>query len=200
MIRNLHLADYITLLNGFCGFTSVLSSVRYALTGHEHYIVRAMLLTPLGLFFDFMDGRVARWRNKSSLMGQELDSLADLVSFGVAPATVGFALGLQTTFDTLILTFFFLCGLTRLARFNVTVTNIPKDAKGKAKYFEGTPIPTTLVIVGFMALSYYCGRTHQDIVGGVVLESTAFEFHPAALVFALSGSAMISKSLKVPKL
>lgn len=194
------MADYITLLNGFCGFTSVISSVRYALTGHDQYIIRAMMLTPLGLFFDFMDGRVARWRNKSSLMGQELDSLADLVSFGVAPATVGFALGLQTTFDTFILTFFFLCGLTRLARFNVTVTNIPKDAKGKTKYFEGTPIPTTLVIVGLMALCFYSGQTHQNLIGGLALQDTFLEFHPAALMFALSGCAMISKSLKVPKL
>lgn len=200
MVRNLHMADYITLLNGFCGFTSIISSLRYVMTGNEHYVIRAMVLTPLGLFFDFMDGRVARWRNKSSLMGQELDSLADLVSFGVAPASIGFVLGLQTTVDTLILTYFFLCGLTRLARFNVTVANIPKDAGGKAKYFEGTPIPTTLFIVGLMALSYYCGRTHDDIVGGLWLEPTRFEFHPAGLIFALSGCAMISKSLKVPKI
>ena len=60
---------------------SVFSSLRYCLgdaDAHEN-IWLALFLLPFGLFFDFLDGRVARWRNKSSLMGQELDSLADLV-------------------------------------------------------------------------------------------------------------------------
>ena len=66
---------------GFCGFMSILSSLRYALgppDDHTHIYI-ALALIPAGLFFDFMDGKVARWRKKSSLMGQELDSLADLV-------------------------------------------------------------------------------------------------------------------------
>jgi CDP-diacylglycerol--serine O-phosphatidyltransferase len=200
LIRNLHMADFITLLNGFCGFTSIISSMRYALTGSPSYIVRAMLLIPLGLFFDFMDGRVARWRNKSSLMGQELDSLADLISFGVAPATAAFALGLQTTLDTVLLGVFVLCGLTRLARFNVTVANIPKDKKGKAKYFEGTPIPTTLGLVIAMYICWTEGWVHDRVVFGTVLQNSILEFHPAVGFFVLSGSAMISKSLKVPKI
>lgn len=60
---------------------SVFSSLRYCLSdGSSYYHVwLALVLLPFGLFFDFLDGRVARWRNKSSLMGQELDSLADLV-------------------------------------------------------------------------------------------------------------------------
>ncbi len=81
LIRAYHLADCITLLNGFCGFTSILSSMRYCLgpptATTDLYIALAFM--PLGLFFDFFDGKVARWRGKSSLMGQELDSLADLV-------------------------------------------------------------------------------------------------------------------------
>ncbi|MCJ1264328.1 CDP-diacylglycerol-serine O-phosphatidyltransferase [Lobaria immixta] len=208
MIKALHLADLITELNGnsilwfshifnalipplcpgFCGFMSILSSMRYCLGPPDSYgpIWAALAFMPFGLFFDFMDGKVARWRGKSSLMGQELDSLADLmiisgsedgkkqanstgsclapgirssaqppsnpaVSFGVSPAVCAFALGLRTPLDTLLLSFFVLCGLTRLARFNVTVANVPKDATGKSKYFEGTPIPTSLGIVAAMA-------------------------------------------------
>jgi CDP-diacylglycerol--serine O-phosphatidyltransferase len=154
----------------------------------------------MGLVFDFLDGRVARWRGKSSLMGQELDSLADLISFGVAPATVGFALGLQTTLDTILLSFFVLCGLTRLARFNVTVANLPKDASGKSMYFEGTPIPTSLVLVSAMLLCHLIGATGEHIPLGVVLDGTLFGFHPISLVFFAHGCAMISKSLKIPKL
>lgn len=202
MIRNLHMADFITLLNGCCGFMSVLSSVSYAISQRQdpHFIVRALYLVPLGLFFDFLDGRVARLRNKSSLMGQELDSLADLISFGVGPATAAFTLGFNTFIDTSVLTVFVLCGLTRLARFNVTVANIPKDAGGKSKYFEGTPIPTTLVLVGIMYYWQLNGWVHENLPFGLALEGTPFEFHPMALLFLLSGSAMISKSLKVPKI
>ncbi|KAL8881291.1 MAG: hypothetical protein Q9198_001479 [Flavoplaca austrocitrina] len=75
--------DLITELNGFCGFMSILSSMRYCLGSPTSYgpIYVALAFIPFGLFFDFMDGKVARWRKKSSLMGQELDSLADLVRF-----------------------------------------------------------------------------------------------------------------------
>jgi CDP-diacylglycerol--serine O-phosphatidyltransferase len=82
MVRALHLADLITELNGFCGAMSIFSSLRYCLGDDPRDLTQlylAMLFVPFGLFFDFMDGKVARWRKKSSLMGQELDSLADLV-------------------------------------------------------------------------------------------------------------------------
>lgn len=201
MIRILHLADLITELNGFCGIMSIFSSLRYCLgspsdTGN---LYAALGFIPFGLFFDFMDGRVARWRKKSSLMGQELDSLADLISFGVAPAVAAFALGVRTPVDHLILTFFALCGLTRLARFNVTVANVPKDGSGKSRYFEGTPIPTT---TGFTAMAAYWiskGWILEDIPLGVWLRGSVFEFHPIAGLFLLWGCLMTSKSIKVPK-
>merc|ERR1712000_169916 len=130
LIRAMHLADLITELNGFCGVMSIFSSLRYCLGSPSSHgnLWLAMFLMPLGLFFDFMDGKVARWRKKSSLMGQELDSLADLISFGVAPAMAAFTIGMRSLADTVLLTFFVLCGLTRLARFNVTVSTLPKDA------------------------------------------------------------------------
>jgi CDP-diacylglycerol--serine O-phosphatidyltransferase len=86
LIKAMHLADLITEMNGFCGVMSVFSSMRYmADPTHRGYMWASLAFMPFGLFFDFMDGKVARWRKKSSAMGQELDSLADLVCFLPAP-------------------------------------------------------------------------------------------------------------------
>ncbi|KAF3490492.1 CDP-diacylglycerol--serine O-phosphatidyltransferase [Arthroderma uncinatum] len=186
--RALHLADFITELN----VMSIFSSMRYCLgESHQHgNIWMALGFIPFGLFFDFMDGKVARWRQKSSLMGQELDSLADLVSFGVSPAAAAFAIGIRSPADHVLLTIFVLCGLTRLARFNVTVATLPKDKTGKSKYFEGTPIPTTLVIVGIMAYWLSQGWILEDIPLGVMFPGTVFEFHPVVGMFLVSGCLM----------
>ncbi|KAL0634608.1 CDP-diacylglycerol-serine O-phosphatidyltransferase [Maublancomyces gigas] len=201
MIRALHMADLITELNGFCGAMSIFSSLRYCLGSPDDlsHLYVAMTFMPFGLFFDFMDGKVARWRKKSSLMGQELDSLADLISFGMAPASCAFALGFRTFLDTIFLTFFVLCGLSRLARFNVTVQSLPKDATGKSQYFEGTPIPTTLSIVSLMAYWASKGWLLESLPLGSV-GTGLLEFHPAVLVFMASGCAMVSKSIHIPKI
>lgn len=201
LIKALHLADLVTELNGFCGVMSVFSSMRYCLGDPTEYgaIWAALGFMPFGLFFDFMDGKIARWRKKSSLMGQELDSLADLISFGLAPAAAAFALGIRTSLDHLFLAFFVLCGLTRLARFNVTVAVLPKDKSGKSKYFEGTPIPTTLAIVSLMAYWVSQSWTHENIPFGLLAEGTIFEFHPIVLMFALHGCLMVSKTIHIPK-
>ncbi|KAE8147203.1 CDP-diacylglycerol--serine O-phosphatidyltransferase [Aspergillus avenaceus] len=201
MVRALHLADLVTELNGFCGVMSVLSSMRYCLGDPNDYsaIWSALGFMPFGLFFDFMDGKIARWRKKSSLMGQELDSLADLISFGMAPAAAAFALGVRTTADHILLAFFVLCGLTRLARFNVTVAVLPKDKTGKSQYFEGTPIPTTLSIASLMAYWVSQGWVQEDLPLGLAAQGTPFEFHPVALLFVLHGCLMVSKSIHIPK-
>lgn len=199
LVRNLHMADFITLLNGFSGFYSIVSCLRFALTGKTHYVTRAQFFVLLGLFFDFFDGRVARLRSKSSLMGQELDSLADLISFGVSPAIIAFSIGFRSTVDTLILAFWVLCGLTRLARFNVSTNNIPKDSTGKIQYFEGLPVPTNLIWVGFMAALVYLGKILDQLPGGFVFEGTSFRFHRICIFFILQGCGEISKSLKIPK-
>ncbi|KAJ5706952.1 CDP-alcohol phosphatidyltransferase [Penicillium malachiteum] len=198
MVKALHLADFVTLLN----VMSVFSSIRYCLGDPSDVgnVYAAIGLSWLGGWFDLMDGKIARWRKKSSLMGQELDSLADLISFGLAPAVVAFALGLRTNVDHILLTFFVLCGLTRLARFNVTVAMLPKDKTGKSKYFEGTPIPTSLSITMFMAFWAYNGWTHENLPLGVFAEGSLLEFHPIALLFVVQGCLMVSKTLRVPKL
>jgi len=200
-VKAMHLADLITELNGFCGIMSIFSSMRYCLGPPDAYgnLYAALAFLPFGLFFDFMDGKVARWRKKASLMGQELDSLADLISFGAAPAVVAFALGMRTPVDHILLGFFVLCGLSRLARFNVTAGSIPKDANGKAKYFEGTPIPTTLGLDAMMAYWVYNGWVLENIPLGTIATGTALEFHPIVLLFCAHGSLMVSRTLHVPK-
>jgi len=202
LIRAMHLADVITEMNGFCGVMSIFSSMRYMLgdPSHTGNLWAALAFMPFGLFFDFMDGKVARWRKKSSLMGQELDSLADLISFGVSPAAAAFAIGIRTPVDHLLLTLFVLCGLTRLARFNVTVQALPKDATGKSKYFEGTPIPTTLSIAALMSYWVSKGWVLENIPFGVLGKGSWWEVHPVVGLFLVSGCLMTSRSLKVPKL
>jgi CDP-diacylglycerol--serine O-phosphatidyltransferase len=181
---------------------SILSSMHYCLGDPTNTtsLWLALGFMPFGLFFDFFDGKVARWRKKSSLMGQELDSLADLISFGVAPGAAAFAIGFRTPLDHVLLTFFVLCGLTRLARFNVTVAMLPKDETGKSKYFEGTPIPfACLTVSTFMALWVYQGWILDDLPFGTLLAGTILEFHPVALLFVVNGSLMVSKTVHVPK-
>lgn len=146
-----------------------------------------------------MDGKVARWRKKSSMMGQELDSLADLISFGVAPAAVAFSIGIRTTVDHVLLAFFVLCGLTRLARFNVTTAVIPKDKTGKASYFEGTPIPTSLGLDALMAYWISQDWILDSLPLGTWFTDTAYELHPIALLFVLHGCLMTSKTIHIPK-
>ncbi|KAF2259962.1 phosphatidylserine synthase [Lojkania enalia] len=202
LVRALHMADFITELNGFCGVMSVFSSLRYCVGDDPHdfsNLYLALGFIPLGLFFDFMDGKVARWRRKASLMGQELDSLADLISFGVAPAAAAFSLGLRTPLDHLLLAFFVLCGLTRLARFNVTVALLPKDASGKSKYFEGTPIPTSLALASVMAFWLWNGWVLEDVPLGVWAKGGVLECHPVVGLWVLHGCLMVSKTVRIPK-
>jgi len=197
MIRSFVLADFLTLGNGFCGSGSVLAAMNYLVTGEERWLVLAMGLLPVALVFDFADGRVARWRRRTSLLGADLDSLADVISFGLAPAALGFAAGLRGSLDVAILLYFVACGISRLARFNATSTALA-DESGKVKYFEGTPIPSSVLIVIFLGVLHFQDRLGPDMwlgswnIGGLVL-------HPVALVYALSGSAMIS-TIRVPKI
>lgn len=112
---------------------------------------------------------------------------------------VAFTIGCRSLVDTAGLTFFVLCGLTRLARFNVTVSVLPKDATGKSKYFEGTPIPTSLGLDALMAYWVYNGWILQNVPFGTWLGGSALEFHPAVLLFMVHGCLMTSKTIRIPK-
>jgi CDP-diacylglycerol--serine O-phosphatidyltransferase len=112
---------------------------------------------------------------------------------------VAFTLGLRSVVDTLGLTFFVLCGLTRLARFNVTVSTLPKDATGKSKFFEGTPIPTSLGVDAVMAYWVHRRWILEDVPLGVWAQGTPLEFHPVVLLFVVHGCLMTSRTIRIPK-
>jgi CDP-diacylglycerol--serine O-phosphatidyltransferase len=197
MIRSFVLADFLTLGNGFCGSGSVLAAMQYLVTGDAGWLVTSMMLLPVALAFDFADGRVARWRRRASMLGADLDSLADVISFGLAPAALGFAAGLRGALDVAILLYFVACGISRLARFNATADAL-SDASGKVKYFEGTPIPSSVLIVIVLAVLHFMDRLGPDMwLGSWTI--AGLELHPLTLIFAASGSAMIS-TLRVPKI
>ena len=197
MIRDFQLADLFTLGNGFAGAGAVLAVMQYLVTRSETWLWTAFALFPVCLALDFLDGRIARWRGKQSHMGQELDSLADVVSFGVAPAALAFALGLNRNLDVPILLFFVGCGISRLARYNVTAASLSGEG-GKVKHFEGTPIPTSLALVLVLFLLARAGRIHDDLPFGTI-ELGTLTLHPLSLLWFASGSAMISKTLRIPK-
>jgi CDP-diacylglycerol--serine O-phosphatidyltransferase len=137
---------------GFCGVGAIFESMKYLSTNETRHIYLAALLVPVALVFDVLDGRIARWRHEASPMGRELDSLADVISFGVAPAAIAFAAGVNSRLDQAMLLFFTGCGVSRLARYNVTAESLSTET-GKVTYFEGTPIPTTIVPLGALMLA-----------------------------------------------
>ncbi|HSD17794.1 MAG TPA: CDP-alcohol phosphatidyltransferase family protein [Thermomonas sp.] len=197
MLRDFHLADWFTLANAFCGTGAVFAAMRFLQDGVVRDLLVGMALIPLAFVFDALDGRIARWRKVSSTLGRELDSLADVISFGVAPAALAYACGLQGGWDWVVLSYFVGCGVSRLARYNVTAETLA-DGGDKVKYFEGTPIPTSVAIVGLLAWLAWSDRIGAALPFGV-LQAGPWQLHPLVLVFALSGSLMISKTLRIPK-
>jgi CDP-diacylglycerol--serine O-phosphatidyltransferase len=197
MIRGFHLADFLTLGNAACGVGAVLLAMLHAASGERLHFLLAAALAPAAFAFDVLDGRVARMRHQHSALGRELDSLADVISFGVAPAALGFAAGLRGGWDVAILVYFVCCGVSRLARYNVTAESL-SGAEGKVKYFEGTPIPTSVVLTAVLAVAAWNDRLGESLYGGAW--QAGWTLHPLALLFALSGTLMISKTLRIPKL
>ena len=109
----------------------------------------------------------------------------------VAPTAIAFAAGVNTPLDQVILLFFAGCGVSRLARYNVTAESLSAQ-KGKVEFFEGTPIPTSIVPLGILMLAFHSGHLYRVTLLGV-------EWHLIALLFFVSGSLMISKTLRIPK-
>ncbi len=197
MLRDFHLADWFTLANAFCGTGAVFASMRFLQEGRVGDLLLGMALIPLAFIFDALDGRVARWRKSSSTLGRELDSLADVISFGVAPAALAYACGMQGGWDWLVLSYFVGCGVSRLARYNVTAEALSGEGD-KVPYFEGTPIPTSLALVVVLAIAAAMGRIGEQVWLGSV-QLGPWQLHPLVLIFALSGSLMISKTIRIPK-
>lgn len=196
MIRDFHLADWFTLVNAICGIGALFSIMTFLELDDVRHVYFACALVFAALVFDILDGKIARWRQKTSSLGRELDSLADVISFGVAPAIIAYGCGMQGFYDRIVLGYFVACGVSRLARFNVTAEAL-SDESGKVKYFEGTPIPTSIVLVLTMAIAAWAGAIRDYLWFGE-MKMFGFTLHPLVLMFAVSGSLMISR-FRIPK-
>lgn len=183
LLKMLSLADLLTLGNSSCGVLSIINSISYNLTKDSNYTRNSILLLFLSLIFDVMDGKIARLFSQS-LIGKDLDSLADVISFGVAPAVFGFCHGLNSRLDIILLVFFVNCGVLRLARYNSTVQENSKN--GKVVFFEGTPIPSTVLIPTLVYFRFFS----MEFSG----------LHLGSLVYLLSGFLQASKRIKIRKL
>ncbi len=191
MIREFHLADWFTLANAVCGTGAVFSMMTYLQTSDVRHVHFACGMVVAAGVFDLLDGRIARWRQKTSAMGRELDSLADVISFGVAPAVIGYGCGMQGLYDRIVLAYFVACGVSRLARYNITAEAL-SEGGDKVKYFEGTPIPSSLLLVMLMFAAAAQGALGESLWFGQVLFA-GFTLHPLVLFFAVSGSLMVSR-------
>ena len=198
MVRGFHLADFFTLANAACGVGIIFLAMVYIVNASAAHFYAAAALAPLALVFDVFDGRIARWRHTHSALGRELDSLADVISFGVAPAALGFAAGMRGGWDAVILIYFVCCGVSRLARYNVTAESLSQGGD-KVAYFEGTPIPTSVLLVAILALLAWKDSLGEQLYGGTWALGP-WDLHPLALMFLASGTLMISKTLRIPKL
>lgn len=134
ILRIIKVADLFTIANLCCGILAIFSAY------NENYTIASLSML-LAIVMDTVDGKVAKLMNQTNRFGRELDSLADLVSFGVAPAAMYHALREPGTAIVLILILFIVCGMLRLARYNIS-TN---------EGFEGIPI----TVNGFLFPSLY---------------------------------------------
>jgi CDP-diacylglycerol--serine O-phosphatidyltransferase len=137
------LPNLFTTGNLFCGFWAIVSVFQ------EKFFLAAIAIL-LASVFDLLDGKVARLSGATSKFGVQYDSLADLVSFGVAPAVLAFSWALRPfgQLGWLAAFLFVFCGAFRLARFNVM------SASGETKYFKGLPIPAAATLIALTILLY----------------------------------------------
>lgn len=162
------LPTLFTAGNIFLGFISVMESIQGAIlardgtVGAEHHLDIAAITIGLAFLLDGLDGRIARMTNTTSDFGREMDSLADVISFGIAPAVLAFVWGVEfidpglgaaihdqiLRIGSFVSFVFLLCGAARLARFNVQKHPVPKNpGRPDRKYFVGLPIPAAASMV-----------------------------------------------------
>jgi CDP-diacylglycerol--serine O-phosphatidyltransferase len=151
------LPNLITTAGLFCGFYSIIASLR------GDFFVAAIAIMAANVF-DVLDGRVARVTHTTSRFGIEYDSLCDLVAFGVAPGILVYRWALEPwgTFGWLAASLYLTCGALRLARFNVQLDNVEK------RHFIGLPIPAAAEVVASTVVLYYFfggeGATYRHLL------------------------------------
>jgi len=165
--------NLFTIMNMFCGFLSVINSSE----GNFYY---ASILIILAGIFDAMDGLAARITKSASEFGVELDSLSDLISFGIAPAFLIYKIKLYSFFEIgiLISAFYLITAALRLARFNIQLVGFEKT------HFSGLPSPLGAMTVASFVLTFY-----DNSIGHFVgMSGTYFVF-----IAIIIGFLMISK-------
>jgi CDP-diacylglycerol--serine O-phosphatidyltransferase len=198
MLRSYTTADLFTIGNATCGTLSILLCLDYIAEANNRFLWIAFILLLAALFFDIFDGYWARRSGRQSVLGADLDSLSDIISFGVAPAVLGFTLGMRGGWDMMILAFFVVWGISRLARFNVTAETLSAGT-GKVKYFEGTPIPSSILIVILLGVAFSTHAIDNDLWFGSYRVISLATLHPLTLIYLLSGLGMISATIRIPK-
>jgi len=168
------LPSMFTAVNIAAGFYAITQSLEGSALQPHHFDYAALAIG-LAIPFDALDGRIARLTSTESEFGRELDSLADVITFGVAPSILAFAWGFRALpmsmnhdlrlklvqFGAFVCFLFLLCGASRLARFNISVNPIPNNpGRPGRKYFVGMPIPAAAGIVaavvhGFIGLPIF---------------------------------------------
>jgi CDP-diacylglycerol--serine O-phosphatidyltransferase len=198
MLRSYTVADLFTIGNATCGTISIFLCLNYIAEGRNQFFWIAFILLFAALFFDIFDGYWARRSHRQSILGADLDSLSDIISFGVAPAVLGFTLGMRGAWDMVILAFFVVCGISRLARFNVTAAAL-SEGTGKVKYFEGTPIPTSIIIVVVLGIAFWQHAVEENLWFGGYRVLGLATLHPLTFVYLINGMGMISATIRIPK-
>lgn len=207
------LPNLVTLASVFCG----ISSIRIVATGNrgDSDLQRAAVLLLFAMVFDLLDGRVARMTRTQSAFGLQLDSLADVISFGVAPALLMYK---WTLFRLPVVGFlaaflFVACGAVRLARFNVLSTMATGHPAKPGKYIVGLPIPTaagvliSLVLAALASDNAVAGQRYAEVLFGLTIgvsllmvsaipfrsfkELTLDKRTVALLLFATTGSVLV---------
>jgi CDP-diacylglycerol---serine O-phosphatidyltransferase len=171
------LPTLFTAGNVFCGFYALIEVFQGGMqmvagdTNASLHFSRAALAIGFAVFFDGLDGRIARMTNTTSDFGREMDSLADVIAFGIAPAALAFVWGVRfvehfpnlppkfyeylTNWGLFFSFIFLLCGAMRLARFNISKNPMPKNpGRPDRKYFVGLAIPSGAAVVA--SIVYAC--------------------------------------------
>ena len=168
------LPSLFTVANVFCGFYSFIAALN-----NQYYLAAWAIV--LAIVFDFLDGRIARMTKTTSAFGMQYDSLADIISFGMAPAFLSYAWVLKPfgRVGWMAAFLYLLCSALRLARFNVTKPDI------QGQYFIGLPTPAAAAVIASIIIAF------EDLFGTKV--------HPGIMVAVVYGLAFLMVSnIKYP--
>lgn len=176
-------ATYLGLISGVLGI---------CFAAKDKPVIAVVCLLVCGLI-DSFDGAIARTKknrtDSEKKFGIQIDSLSDLVCFGVLPTAIGFSIGMTEWYFMVILCMYALCGLIRLAYFNVTEEERCETTNEKRKYYEGLPITNaSLLLSCFFAFSFLFGKDHTNNI---------FMYCFAGLMFIIS--ILFVVGIKIPK-